>query len=61
MSAFRGILGSLMHIVIDHAIVVNKYCRQEASHTEGTLIVQKITYISGFLSATSLALGSFTC
>lgn len=44
MLAFTGFLGSLMHIVIDHAIVVKKCCRQ-VTDAEGTLIVQKVTYI----------------
>lgn len=45
MLAFTGFLGSLMCIVIVHAIVVKKCCRQEILDAEGTLIVQKITYI----------------
>lgn len=48
-------------IVIHHAIFVKKYCRQEVSDAEDTLIVQKITYFFFFLSVTSLMLGSFPC
>lgn len=44
MLAFTRFFDSSMHIVIDHATVVKKCCRQ-VTDAEGTLIVVKITYI----------------
>lgn len=46
MLAFTGLLGSLMHIVRDHPVVVKKCCRQQVSDAEDTLKVQKIAFQS---------------